>query len=43
VTLGEGVLDEDWGQDEIYGKLLLTNLSTATQITKKTNEVHHSF
>lgn len=43
VTLGEGVLDEDWGQDEVYGKLLLTNLGSNTQISKKTNEVHHSF
>jgi hypothetical protein len=43
VTLGEGVLDEDWGQDEVYGRLLLTNLSTAVQVKKKTNTVHHSF
>lgn len=43
ITLGEGVLDEDWGQDEVYGKLLLTNLGSLTQITKKTNTVHHSF
>ncbi|MEO8482750.1 MAG: hypothetical protein ABI634_11105 [Acidobacteriota bacterium] len=43
VTLGEGVLDEDWGEDEVYGKLLLTNLTSSAQIAKKTNEVHHSF
>lgn len=43
VTLGEGVLDEDWGQDEVYGKLLLTNLGSMAQIVKKTNVVHHSF
>lgn len=43
VTLGEGVLDEDWGQDEVYGKLLLTNLTSSMVIAKKTNEVHHSF
>lgn len=43
VTLGEGVLDEDWGQDEVYGKLLLTNLGSLTQVVKKTNTVHHSF
>lgn len=43
VLLGEGVLDEDWGQDEIYGLLMLTNLSTLVQVTRKTNEVSHSF
>lgn len=43
VLVGEGLLDEDWGEDEIYGKLILQNLSTMVQITKKTNEVHHSF
>lgn len=43
ITLGEGVLDEDWGQDEVYGKLLLTNLGSMTQVVKKTNTVHHSF
>jgi len=44
VTLGEGVLDEDWwGEDEIYGKLILQNLFTMTTVAKKTNTVHHSF
>lgn len=43
VVLGEGVLDEDWGQDEIYGLLTLTNLSTLVQVRNKTNEVAHSF
>jgi hypothetical protein len=43
VTLGEGVLDEDWGTDEVYGKLILQNLLTLAKITKKTNTVHHSF
>lgn len=43
VLLGEGVLDEDWGQDEVYGKLILTNLSTLVTIKKNTNIVHHSF
>lgn len=43
VTLGEGVLDEDWGQDEVFGKLLLTNLTSSAQISKKTNTVSHSF
>ena len=43
VLLGEGVLDEDWGQDEVYGLLKLTNLSTLVQVKKKTNTVSHSF
>lgn len=43
VTVGEGLLDEDWGEDEIYGKLILQNLNTLVQLTKKTNQVHHSF
>jgi hypothetical protein len=43
VLLGEGVLDEDWGEDEVYGKLTLVNLATLVSISKKTNTVHHSF
>lgn len=43
VLLGEGVLDEDWGQDEVYGLLRLVNLSTLVEIKKKTNTVSHSF
>ena len=43
VTLGEGVLDEDWGEDEVYGLLKLVNLSSMVQVTKKTNTVSHSF
>jgi hypothetical protein len=43
VLLGEGVLDEDWGQDEVYGRLKLINLSTLVEIKKKTNTVSHSF
>lgn len=43
VVLGEGVLDEDWGQDEVYGLLRLVNLSTLIEVKKKTNTVSHSF
>lgn len=43
VTVGEGVLDEDWGQDEVYGKVILQNLLTGTSGSKKTNVVHHHF
>lgn len=43
VLLGEGVLDEDWGEDEVYGLLRLVNLSTLVEIRKKTNTVSHSF
>jgi len=42
-VLGEGVLDEDWGTDEVYGKLILRNLFTLVQITRKTNVVSHRF
>lgn len=42
-TLGEGVLDEDWGEDEVYAKLTLYNLITLGSISKKTNTVHHHF
>ena len=41
--VGEGVLDEDNGIDEIYGKLTLYNLVFPSIVSKKTNEVHHSF
>lgn len=43
VVVGEGLLDEDWGQDEIYAKLILTNLSTLVAVKKNTNTVSHSF
>jgi len=45
VTLGEGVLDEDSGRwrDEVYGKLILTNLASMVTLKKKTNTVSHRF
>lgn len=47
VTVGEGVLDEDGFLggyvDEVYGKLLLTNLYTTVTVTKTTNVVSHRF
>lgn len=43
VLLGEGVLDEDWGQDEVYGLLKLVNLYTMVELRKKTNTVSHHF
>ena len=43
VLLGEGVLDEDWGEDEVYGLLKLVNLSSLVEVRKKTNTVSHSF
>ncbi len=43
VLLGEGVLDEDWGRDEVYGLLRLTNLNTLIEVKRKTNTVSHSF
>ena len=43
VVLGEGVLDEDWGEDEVYARFRLVNLSSLVEITKKSNTVSHSF
>ena len=43
VVVGESLLDEDWGTDEVYGKLLLRNMFTMVQITRNTNTVSHSF
>jgi hypothetical protein len=43
VVLGEGVLDEDWGTDEVYALFKLVNLSTLVQVKKKSNTVSHSF
>ncbi len=43
-TLGEGVLNEDIASgDEIYGKLILSNLLTGTSGSVTTNVVHHHF
>jgi hypothetical protein len=39
ITVGESLLDEDIGRDEIYGLLILTNLATNAQLKKKTNVV----
>ncbi len=41
--VGEGVLDEDLGTDEVYAKLTLTNLNTHVSISKKTKEWVQSF
>lgn len=43
VTLGEGVLDEDWGTDEVYARIRLQNLYTGNESTKKSNVISHSF
>ena len=37
------MLDEDWGQDEVYGLIRLVNLSSLVEVRKKTNTVHHNF
>jgi hypothetical protein len=36
-------LDEDWGGDEIYAKLILTNNFANTRTAKNSNEVSGSF
>jgi len=43
VTVGEGVLDEDWGTDEVYAKVTLINLYTLVAVSKSSNIVSHSF
>ena len=43
VMVFEGILNEDWGTDEIYGLLRLYNLSAGTIIKRKTNVVSHRF
>lgn len=43
VTVGEGVLDEDWGKDEVYAKVCLYNFLASNQICKKSNVVKHRF
>ena len=40
-VLGHGVLDEDLGKDEIYAKLILTNLLTGNQVIDKTDIVRY--
>jgi hypothetical protein len=43
VVLGEGVLDEDWGEDEVFAKFRLVNLSSLVEIRKNSNTVSHHF
>jgi hypothetical protein len=43
VTVGEGLLDEDLGRDEIYASFKLSNLSSGQTITKRSNVVKHHF
>ena len=43
VLLGEGVLDEDWGTDEVYALFKLVNLYTTAEVKKKSNVVSHNF
>ena len=42
-VVGEGVLNEDLGGDEIYGKLILTNEFTLNEVKKNTNQVNGDF
>lgn len=41
--VGEGVLDEDIGRDEIYARLMLTNLYTMVTASAKTNTINRHF
>lgn len=42
-VVGEGLLDEDGGTDEIYVIVRLTNIITGVTISKKSNVVSHAF
>lgn len=42
-TVGEGLLDEDWGRDEVYARIYLQNLFTLNEVRRNTNVVSHSF
>jgi len=43
VTVGEGLLNEDIGTDEVYAKLKLSNLYTLVTVAGNTNVVTHNF
>lgn len=43
VVVGQSLLDEDWGVDEVYAKLILRNLLSMVEIKRNTNTVSHSF
>lgn len=43
VTVGVGLLNEDWGTDEVYGLLTLKNLYTGNTVKAKTNVVKRKF
>ena len=43
VTVGEGLLDEDWGRDEVYARVYLSNYLSQTTISRKSNVVSHRF
>lgn len=42
-TLGTSLLNEDFGTDEVYGRLRLKNLYTGNVVSAKTNVVKRSF
>jgi hypothetical protein len=42
-VVGEGLLNEDQGADEIYAIVRLTNLITNVTVIRKTNIIVHSF
>jgi len=42
-NVGEGLLDEDLGTDEVYAKLILTNLNTLVTVVKRSKVWSQSF
>ena len=43
VVVGEGVLDEDLGTDEIFALFKLVNLSTLVEVKRRSDPVSHNF
>ena len=43
VSLGTGVLDEDFGTDEVYAQFMLFNLSSGSMLARNSNTVSHEF
>ena len=41
--MGTNLLNEDFGTDEVYGRLRLNNLYTRNVVTAKTNVIKRNF
>lgn len=43
VKVGENLLNEDWGTDEIYAVVRLTNMNSGVKTKRNSNVVSHAF